>query len=144
MIWKHLNLCYTCIRKLSCKSGLFWLSGSWCKSGLFWPSGSGEQAVLKWPLPYFWNYFPFEKDLPFIWTTFNSLYPRMICTKSEWYWPIEFCWKKRDFKISAYNVFYSPTIIFPWRRVFPFIWTNVLFNYHFYIHFNTKPPLTLH
>jgi hypothetical protein len=51
----------------------------------------------------------------------NSLYPKIICTKFDWFWPAGS--GEEDFgKNSVY--FYTFTIISPWRRVIPLVWTS--------------------
>jgi hypothetical protein len=60
------NLHY--VRKLSCKSGLFWLSGSW-----------GENVSMTSPnFCIFVNISVLKRTWPFIWTILNFLYPRMV------------------------------------------------------------------
>jgi hypothetical protein len=103
MIWRILNLHY--IRKLSCKYELFGLSGS------------GE-GIWTTP-PHFCTFViisPLMRTWPFIWTNYNSLYPRIICTKFDWTWPAGS--GEDDFKkFSVY--FYSFAIISPQRRANP-------------------------
>jgi hypothetical protein len=56
---------------------------------LFWLSSSrGEDFQMHGP-PHFCIFViisPLKKTWPFTWTTWNSLYPRMICTKFDWNW----------------------------------------------------------
>ena len=35
---------------------------------------------------HFCEYFPFEENLPLIWTNLNALYQRITCTKFDWIW----------------------------------------------------------
>jgi hypothetical protein len=77
--------------------------GSWCEQ--FWIyiisesfhvnmiySGSVvlEKKIFKWPHPIFCIFViisHLKRTLPFIWTIYNSLYPRMIYTNFDWNWP---------------------------------------------------------
>ena len=52
----------------------------------------------------------------------NHLYPWMICTKFAWNWPNGS--GEKDFKFLTMYIPYF-VIIFPWKRVGPFIWTNL-------------------
>jgi hypothetical protein len=73
IICTSLNLHY--VRKRSCKYELFGLSGS-----------QGKKNSMTTPNFCIFIY-PLKRTWPFIWTTDNSLYPRMICTKFDWNWP---------------------------------------------------------
>ena len=56
-----------------------------------------------------------------IWTSLNSLYPKMLNAKFGWNWPSGS--GEEDFWISSMFVRYF-VIISPWKRAGPFIWTN--------------------
>ena len=45
------------------------------------------EKILKWYHPIFVIISPLKRICPFIWTNWNSLHPRMICTKFDWNWP---------------------------------------------------------
>ena len=60
----------------------------------------------------------------FIWTNLNPLHQRMLCAKFGWNWPSGS--GEEDFLISSmYMYFRYFVIISPWKRVGPFIWTNL-------------------
>ena len=60
----------------------------------------------------------------FIWTNMNPLHPRMLCAKFVWNWPNGS--GEEDFQISSmYFRYFVITGISPWKRVGPFIWTNL-------------------
>ena len=65
---------------------------------------------------------PKKSVWPFIWTNLNPLHPRMLCTKLGWNLPCG-SWEK-DFKILSMYFCYF-VIISPWKRAWPFIWTNL-------------------
>jgi hypothetical protein len=77
--------------------------------------------IFKWPHPIFTfcDYLPFKEDLTLY---LNKL--EFPSTKDNLYqvWLILATWFCRRFN-SVY--FYSFAIISPWRRVIPFIWTNL-------------------
>jgi hypothetical protein len=64
------------VRKLSCKSELFWLSGS-----------REEMFSISPPYLHFCDYFPLEMNQVLRLDIFYSLHPRMISTKFDWNWP---------------------------------------------------------
>ena len=70
----------------------------------------------------FRKYLPLEKAWPFIWTNLYTFHPRMLCTKFSWYWPSGYGEEKIWISSNHFRYF---VIIFPWKRVSPFIWTNL-------------------
>jgi hypothetical protein len=80
-----------------------------------------EKKIFKWPHPIFVIISPLKRTWPFIWTNLNPLHSRIICVKCD----VSFAGSgEEDFKkLSVY--FYSFAIISPWRRVYPFILTNL-------------------
>ena len=52
----------------------------------------------------------------------NHLYPWMICAKFAWNWPRGS--GEKDFQVLTMYIPYF-VIIFPWKRAWPFIWTNL-------------------
>jgi hypothetical protein len=48
------------------------------------------KKIFKWPNPTFtfFYYRPFEEDLADYLNNLNPLYPRIICTKFDWFWPV--------------------------------------------------------
>jgi hypothetical protein len=80
IICTSLNLKY--VRKLSCEYELFWLSGSQWKH-FQWPHQVFCIFILSPSLKRTWA---------FIWTIWNSLYPRMICAKFDWNWLVGSGW----------------------------------------------------
>jgi hypothetical protein len=92
MIWINLNLHHMYIRKLSCKSGLFWFSGCWKDFSMTHPI-----FVIIAPL----------KELALYLNILKSHCPTMFCTKFDWNCP---SFVGEDFRnISVY--FYSFAII---------------------------------
>jgi hypothetical protein len=76
IICTKMNLHY--VRKLSCKSELFWLSGS-----------RGENFSMTSPhFCIFVIISHLTKTWPFIWTIYNCLHLGMICTQLDWNWRI--------------------------------------------------------
>ena len=65
---------------------------------------------------------PGKRVGPFIWTNLNPLHPRMLCAKFGWNWLSGS--GDEDFLISSMYFHYF-VIISPWKRVGPFIWTNL-------------------
>ena len=65
---------------------------------------------------------PWKRVGPTIWTNLNPLYPRMLCAKFGWNWLSGS--GEEDFLISSMYFHYF-VIISPWKRVGPFIWTNL-------------------
>ena len=65
---------------------------------------------------------PWKRAGPFIWTNLYPLHPRMLCAKFGWNWLSGS--GEEDFWISSMYFRYF-VIISPWRRVGPFIWTNM-------------------
>ena len=59
---------------------------------------------------------------PIIWTTWNPLYPRMLCAKFGWNWPSG---SGKDHFLKTFHHF---VIISPWKRTGPFIWTDLVLN----------------
>jgi hypothetical protein len=64
------------------------------------------------------DYHPLKSTWPFIWTNLNSLHPRIICTKFDWFWPAD-SGEEDFYKFSVY--FYSFAIISPCKRAISFI-----------------------
>ena len=62
---------------------------------------------------------PWKKTLPFIWTKSNLFYPRILCVKFGRNWPSGF---GENYSILSMYFLYF-VIIFPWKRMWPFIWT---------------------
>ena len=65
---------------------------------------------------------PMRRVWPFIWTNLNPLHPRMLCAKFGWSWTSGSGWR---IIFKVFNIFLQFTIIFPLRRAWPFIWTNL-------------------
>ena len=77
--------------------------------GWNWPSGSWEDFKI---LSMYYSYFviispwkragPFiwKRAGPFIWTNLNPIYPRKLCAKFGWNWPI--CSGQEDFSCVLY------------------------------------------
>ena len=109
-IWTNINLLHP---RMLC-----------AKFGWNWPSGFGEEDFLISSM--YFRYFviisPWIGTGPFIWTNLNPLHPRMLCAKFGWNWPSGF--GEEDFLISSMYFRYF-AIISPWRRLGPFIWTNL-------------------
>ena len=84
-----------------------------------------KERFLNFSSMYF-HYFiiisPWKRAGPFIWTNLNPLHPRMLWAKFGWNWP---CGSgEEDFLISSMYFHYF-VIISPWKRVGPFVWTNL-------------------
>ena len=94
------------------------------KFGWNWPSGSGEHDFLISSMSYrcFVIISPWKRAGSFFWTNLNPLHPRMHCTKFGWNWHSGS--GEEDFLISSMHFRYY-IIISPWKRVGPFIWTNL-------------------
>ena len=65
---------------------------------------------------------PWDRAGPSIWTNLNSLHPRMLCVKFGWNW-LRGSGEEDFLILSMY--FCCSLIISPWKRVGPFIWTNL-------------------
>jgi hypothetical protein len=65
---------------------------------------------------------PLKRTWPFIWTNLNSLHQNIICNKFDWLWSPG---SGEVFKNFQCINFHSFTIISPWRRAIPFVWTNL-------------------
>jgi hypothetical protein len=95
------------------------------KSGSNLPNGFGGEDFQM--TPYHFYIFviisPLKRTWPFIWTNLDSIHPRIICIKIDWFWPVGS--EKEDFyKVSVY--FYSFAIISPLRRAISFdLWINL-------------------
>ena len=65
---------------------------------------------------------PWKRVGPLIWTNLYPLHPRILCTKFGWNWPSGS--GEEYFEIP---LMYFPylVIISPWKRAWPFIWTNL-------------------
>ena len=89
-----------------------------------WFSGSGEEDILI--LSMYFRYFviisPFKRAGPFVWTNLNPFHPRMLCAKFSWNWLSGS--GEEDFWMSSMYFRYFVSIS-PWKRVEPFIWTNL-------------------
>ena len=83
-----------------------------------------KSKIFKWPhsfLTFLWLFHPLKRAWPYIGTNLNYLHPRIIYTRFDWFWPAG---SEEDFlKMSAY--FYAFPIISHWKRVIPFLWTNL-------------------
>ena len=66
---------------------------------------------------------PIEKGHGPLLTNRNTHHPRMLCAKFGWNWPFS-SWKIFFHTPSMYSHFF--VIIFPWKRVVPFISTNFI------------------
>ena len=109
-IWKNLN---PLDPKMLC-----------AKFGWNWLSGFGEEDFLISSM--YFRYFsiisPWKRAGPFIWTKLNPLHPKMHCAKFGWNWLSGS--GEEDFLIpSMYFRYFS--IISPWKRAGPFIWTKL-------------------
>ena len=89
-----------------------------------WTSGSGEEDFLIFQCIFTFSQLSplWEGDWSFIWTNFIPLQPRIVCAKFGWNWTR--C-SGEDFEKLTIYLYYFP-IIFPFRRAWPFIWTNFL------------------
>ena len=94
------------------------------KIGWNWLSGSEEEDFLisSMYFLYFVIISPWKRAGPFIWINLNPLHPRMLCAKFGWNWPSGS--GEEDFLISSMYFHYF-IIMSPWKRVGPFIWTNL-------------------
>jgi hypothetical protein len=81
-----------------------------------------EKKIFKWthPIFAFCDYLPFEEDLALYLNNLESPLPKDHLYQ-VWLKLASWFWRRRFFQISEY--FYSFTIISPWRRAIPFIWT---------------------
>jgi hypothetical protein len=83
-----------------------------------------KKKIFKWPYPIFIIFViisSLKRTWSLRWTNLNYLCLRIICTKCDWIW---LCGSGEYYqKFSVY--FYYFAIISPWRRVSPFIWTNL-------------------
>ena len=94
-----------------------------CQVWLNWSSGSWEEDLISsMYFCYFVIISPWKRAGPFIWTNLNPLHPRMHCAKFGWNWPSGS--GEKDF-FNFVNVFLLFVIISPWKRVGPFMWTNL-------------------
>ena len=89
-----------------------------------WLSGSGEEDFLISSM--YFRYLviisTWKRVVPFVWTNLNPLHPRMLFTKFGWNWPRGS--GEEDFLILSMYFHYF-VIISPWKKVGPFIWTNL-------------------
>ena len=94
------------------------------KFGWNWLSGSGEEDFLISSM--YFRYFiiisPWKRTGPFIWKNLNPLHPRMLGIKFGWNWP---CGSGEENFLISSMYFHYFIIISPWKRVGPFIWTNL-------------------
>ena len=65
---------------------------------------------------------PWKRTWPFIWRNLNPLYTRMLCAKIGWNWPSGS--GKEDFFFISSMYFPYFVNISPWKKKWPFIWTN--------------------
>ena len=56
------------------------------------------------------------------WTKLNPIHPRMLCAKFGWIW-LSGSGEADFYILSMYCRFFM--IIFPWKKLRPFIWTNL-------------------
>jgi hypothetical protein len=69
--------------------------------------------------------FPLKRIWPFIWIIYNSLYPRMICTKFDWNWPTGSENFFFDINTSEYGFPYCG----PSRPLGTMLWRNLNLHY---------------
>jgi hypothetical protein len=50
---------------------------------------------------------PLKRTWPFIWTKLNSLHPKIICSKFNWFWPAGF-FKKKKLSVFLLFCYYLP------------------------------------
>ena len=78
-----------------------------------------------WILSMYFCYFliicPWKRGWPFIWTNLNTLNLRMLCAKFGWNWP--YGSGRIFFNFPMYFCYFL--IISPWKRAWPFFWTNL-------------------
>ena len=85
------------------------------------PIGSKEDFKKNFNiLSLFCYYLPFENGMALHLKNWNYVNHGMLCAKFGWNWPCG----SGDFKIFSMHFCYF-IIIFPWKRVWPFIWTNL-------------------
>ena len=109
-IWTNLNPLH--LKMLCAKFGWNWLSGS----------GEEDFLISSMYFHYFVIISPWKRAGPFIWTNLNPLHPRMLCAKFGWNWLSAS--GEDDFLILS-MYFHCSLIISTWKRMGPFIWTNL-------------------
>ena len=89
-----------------------------------WNTGSGEKDFLKFVNIFlqFLNYLPLEVSGALHWINLNPLHSKMLCAKFGWSWPTV-SGEKFLKKFSMYFGYFI--IVSSWKRVRPFIWTNM-------------------
>ena len=95
------------------------------KFGWNWPSGSGKEDFFFYfvnVFSLFCNYLSLEKDRSLHLNKLKSPCEKMFCAKFSWNWPSGS--GEEDFLISSMFFRYF-VIISPWKRAWPFIWTNL-------------------
>ena len=80
-----------------------------------------EKKTLK-SFQYFAIISPLKRVWPFIWINLNPLHPRILCVKFGRSW-ISSSREEDLLKFSMYFCYF--VIITPWKRAWPFIWTNL-------------------
>jgi hypothetical protein len=84
-----------------------------------------KQKIFKWSIHLFFylfcDYIPLKWTWPFISTNLNSLHPKIIYCKLNWFWPDGSGEKFNNFSVY----FYSFAITSSWRGAIPFIWANL-------------------
>ena len=81
-----------------------------------------SQCKKVWPFRNFIIISFWKRAKPIIWTNLNPIHPRMLCGKFGWNWSSGF----GEDDISNSSMYFRYFIIIsPWKRVGPFIWTNL-------------------
>ena len=93
------------------------------KFGWNWLRGSCEM-ILKFCHVFllFRNFLIYEKGVALHWKKIESLHPRNFCIKFGWNGPVVL--EKKLFLISS-TYFRYLSVISPWKRAGPLIWTNL-------------------
>ena len=96
----------------------------WAKFGWNWLSWSGEEdfKILSMYFRYFIIISPSKRLWPVIWIKFNPLYPRIRWAKFGWNWQNSS--GEEGLYILLIHFCYF-IIISNWKRMWPFIWTNL-------------------
>ena len=93
----------------------------YAKFGRDWPIG--------WNATMYFHYFviisPSERTWPFIWTSLNSLHPRMLCAKFGWNWLMQCVWRRKLNFVNVFTLFcyYLPFVKSPLHKnAFSQVW----------------------
>ena len=89
-----------------------------------WPRGSEEEdfKIFSIYIRYFTIISPWKRLWPFNWINLNPLYQRWLCTKFNWKCSSD---SGEDFWIPSMYFRLLCNFLSPWKRVGPFIWTNL-------------------